>query len=409
MKKLTSILGIVLLVSFISSCQKKDDDSFKPGNIQLSLKQQNIIQNTNDFGIRLFKNLNGTAAKSNLFISPLSISMALGMTYNGSANSTKTAFEQTLGYTGMDQKDINLTYKTLLDYFPTCDNKVTLDIANSIWYRQDFPVLQGFIDTNQKYFNAQVQPLDFNDLASKDIINKWVSDQTNAKIPSIIDEISPDHIMFLINAVYFKGLFKMTFDKSKTDNLPFTLWDGSSKQVLTMHQKASHMFFDNTVFSSIELPYSNGRYNMEIFVPKDGSTVDDIINQLTVPVWNTWLNSYTLQQEVNVSLPKFKFSYEETLNNSLSALGLGIAFTSDADFTNINAGGSLQISKVKHKTFVDVNEEGTEAAAVTSVDIIVTSMPTPIFFTVDRPFLFMISEKESKSILFMGKVMEPLY
>ena len=409
MKNILKVLVIFLISSLINSCSKNDENVFTPGNINLSLKQQSIIQNTNDFGIRLFKSINSTAGNTNLFISPLSISMALGMTYNGSAGSTKTAFEQTLGYTGMDQKDINSTYKSLLDYFPTCDNKVTLDIANSIWYRQDFPVLQNFIDTNKKYFNAQISPLDFNDPGAKDIINKWVSDNTNNKIPTIIDEIKPEHVMFLINAVYFKGLFKMTFDKTKTADAPFKLPDGTSKQVLMMNQKASHLFFENSVFSSLELPYSNGRYNMEIFVPKDGSTVDDIINQLTVPVWNNWLNSYTLQQEVIVNLPKFKFSYEETLNNSLTALGLGVAFTSSADFTNINQGGKLLISEVKHKTYVDVNEEGTEAAAVTSVGISVTSVGNEVYFNVDRPFLFMISEKESKSILFVGKVMDPVY
>lgn len=409
MKKITSILGLILIISLISSCKKNDDNNFSPGNIDLSLKQQSIINNTNDFGIRLFKSLNSNVTNSNLFISPLSISMALGITYNGSAGTTKTAFEQTLGYTGLDQKDINTTYKTLLDYFPTCDNKVTLDIANSIWYRQDFPVLQGFIDTNKKYFYAQVSPLDFTDPGAKDIINKWVSDNTNNKIPSIINEITPDNVMFLINAVYFKGLFKMTFDKTKTADFPFKLSDGTTKQVLMMNQKASHFFFENSTFKSIELQYSNGRYNMEIFVPKDGSTVEDIINQLSIPNWASWLSSYIKQQEVFVSLPKFKFSYEETLNNSLTDLGLGIAFTVSADFTNINPAGQLYISKVKHKTYVDVNEEGTEAAAVTSVGISVTSVGNPVYFNVDRPFLFMISEKASKSILFIGKVMDPVY
>jgi serine protease inhibitor len=398
-----------MMVFFISSCSKTNENNFIPGNVDLSLKQQSIIQNTNDFGIRIFKNMNSTAGNTNLFISPLSISMALGMTYNGSAGSTKTAFESTLGFTGFDQKDINITYKTLLDYFPTCDNKVTLDIANSIWYRQDFPVLQNFIDTNKKYFNAMISPLDFSDPGAKDIINKWVSDNTNNKIPSIINEISSDNVMFLINAVYFKGLFKMTFDKTKTTDAPFKLTDGTIKQVLMMNQKASHMFFENSVFSSIEMPYNNGRFNIEIFVPKDGSTVNDIIDQITVPVWNSWLSSYTKQQEVTVSMPKFKFSYEETLNNSLTALGLGVAFNSTADFTNINRAGNLLISEVKHKTYVDVNEEGTEAAAVTSIGISVTSIGNPIIFSVDRPFLFMISEKESKSILFMGKVVDPVY
>jgi len=411
MKSLSKVLEFFLISLLIISCSKNEGNIFKPGNINLTLKQQSIIQNTNDFGIRLFKGLNNTEGNVNLFISPLSISLALGMAYNGSAGTTKTAFEATLGYAGLNQNEINSTYKTLLDYFPTCDNKVKLDIANSIWYRQDFPVLQSFIDTTKKYFYAQVTSLDFNDPFAKDIINKWVSDNTNHKIPTIIDEISSDNVMFLINAVYFKGLFKMAFDTSKTLDYPFKLSDGTTKQVLMMNQKASHLYFENSVFSSVELPYSNGKFNMEIFVPKDGSTVEDIINQLTVPAWNNWLSSYAMKQEVIVNLPKFKFSYDKTLNNSLSDLGLGIAFTRSADFTNINPGGKLLISKVQHKTFVEVNEDGTEAAAVTSVGISTTSIGggNQFIFTVDRPFLFMISEKDSKSILFIGKVVEPAY
>jgi serpin B len=409
MKKISRMLAIIIVGFLINSCSKNDDNTFTPGNINLTLKQQAIIQNTNDFGIRFFKNINSTKGNSNLFISPLSISMALGMTYNGSGGTTKTAFESTLGFTGYYRKDINTTYKSLLDYFPTCDNKVTLDIANSIWYRQDFNVLQSFIDTNKFYFNATVSPLDFNDPEAKNVINKWVSDNTNNKIPTIIDNITPDNVMFLINAVYFKGFFKMMFDKNNTTDAPFRLADGTTKQVKMMNQKASHLFFENSVFSSVELPYSNGRFNLEIFVPKDGSTVDDIVSLLSVPVWNNWLNSYIKQQEVIINLPKFKFSYEQTLNVPLTDLGLGVAFTDLADFSNINPTANLYISEVKHKTYVDVNEEGTEAAAVTSVGISVTSIGNPVYFSADRPFLFVISEKESKSILFMGKVTEPVY
>jgi serine protease inhibitor len=411
MKILKSILGLFLILSLINGCKKDKEDTFTPGNINLSTKQQNIIQNTNDFGIRIFKDINSASSNENIFISPLSISMALGMTYNGSAGTTKTAFEHTLGFDGMSPIDINVTYKTLLDYFPTCDNKVTLDIANSIWYRQTFNVTQGFIDTNKKYFNAEVSALNFDDAdAAKGIINKWVSDKTNNKIPTIINEITSDNVMFLINAVYFKGLFKMSFDKSKTIDETFYLANNTTKQVQMMNQVSSQLYFANNTFSSIELAYGNARYNMEIFLPKSGFTVEDIINELSVSNWNNWLNSYSLQKEVHIGLPKFKFSYEETLNNTLTKLGLGVAFTDQADFTNINPAGQLYISKVLHKTYVDVNEEGTEAAAVTSVGMSTTSTGNDTqYFIVDRPFLFVLSEKESKSILFIGKVMEPVY
>jgi len=401
MKKIiTLIIPLLLLVA----CDKN------PEVFPVSLKQQEVINSGNVFGFDLFRKINETEiAAKNLFISPLSISMALGMTLNGANANTLDEMKAAMYFSSLTNDEINKTYRYLLDNLISLDPKVVMEIANSIWYRNTFNVLPDFLTTNQTYFDAEVSPLDFDDPASKDVINKWVSDNTNSKIKTIIDEITPEMVMYLINAVYFKGQWKYQFDKSDTYEAEFEKSDGSKKSVSMMKLESDINFLSNELFRAVELPYGKGNYSMIVMVPKDNYDVNDIIEELNEDNWNSWMDAMAESEDAKIHLPKFKFEYEIKLNDALQALGMSDAFQPGiADFTRINSDGGLYISEVKHKTFVEVNEEGTEAAAVTSVGIGYTSMPDN-YLIANKPFLFVIKEKNTKAVIFIGKIMEPVF
>jgi serpin B len=343
-----------------------------------------------------------------VFVSPTSVALALAMTYNGAAGDTKTAMETALHKQGFTTDEINQSYKSLIESLVSIDPKVLLQIANSIWYRQGFNVLPQFLTVNQNFYDAEVSELDFSSPAALGAINGWVDEKTNHKIEKIIEEIPGDVVMYLINAVYFKGIWKYAFDKKNTFDGPFFTTDDSQVTVPFMQQEAEVAYYQGENFSMVDLPYGRGNFSMTILLPNAGGEVDDITASLNTDNWTTWLTQGYVRK-VKLVVPRFTFSYKNILNDELSAMGMGIAFTPQADFSGINGVGNLNISKVIHKTFVDVNEEGTEAAAVTAVEIEFTSMPAdPPVFHVDRPFVFAIRETTTGAILFIGLVKNPL-
>ena len=402
---------IILLLGY--SCEKTKDVEPGPKEINLTQKGKILVEADNLFGINLFKEvLKAEEPEENVMISPLSVSLALAMTYNGADGDTKEAMEKTLELSGLTVDEINENYKTLIDALVSVDPKVLMSIANSIWYKQTFEVEQDFIDINQNYFNAEVSPLDFNDPDAVITINNWVADKTNDKITEILDYIPADAVMYLINAIYFKGVWKYEFDESDTEEKPFYLNDGTTKDVPMMVQEASFNYFSNDILQAVEMPYGAGNYSMIILLPQYNKTPDDIIDQLNNENWNSWLNEFYEAEKVQIHLPKFKFEYKNQLNDELINLGMGIAFDPyDADFSKINPDWQLFISRVIHKSFIEVNEEGTEAAAVTLVEIcgVSSEVETGIHFYVNQPFIFAIKEKYTNTIIFMGKVMEPEY
>lgn len=415
-KLLFKIFLPALFVTLVVSCKSNDDEN--PDNayqqkIFLNEKAKAVVSANNSFGFNLFKTVNeATEETKNIIISPLSVSMALGMTMNGAGSDTRTAMESTLGFEGMTSEAINESYKTLNDALTTVDPEVTMEIPNSIWYRNTFEVLQDFIKVNQDYFYAEVNPLNFGDPASVDIINNWVAESTHDKITTILDQINSSAVMFLINAVYFNGTWKFEFDEQYTQPQTFYLADGTTKEVDMMKQEASLSYTSNELFEAVNLAYGGGNFSMVILLPKTNYTPDDVISQLDPENWQEWSSEFS-EINIQLSLPKFKFEYNKQLNEDLIGMGMGIAFDPDgADFSKINPEEQLFISFVKHKTFIDVNEEGTEAAAVTAVGMEIVSIgndPVPYFFTVDRPFVFAIKEKDTQAVLFLGKVMEPEY
>jgi len=413
MKRTLLIISLISISCITFSCKKEKTDitagEFK--QVNLSEKQKQLINTSNAFGFDLFKKvaeISGTDV--NMMVSPLSISMALGMTRNGAATSTLDAMTNTLGFAGMNDTEINESNKYIIETFTGLDPKVKLQIANSIWYRSSFSVLQPFVRTNQQYFNAEVTSLDFSSPTAVGIINAWVNEKTNTLIPEIIDQIPGDAVMYLINAVYFKGQWRYQFKKEQTEQKPFHLYNGTELQVATMIQHETHPFYQGPGFTAVELPYNQGNYVMSILLPDAGKTVEDVITQLSQENWNTWSEQF-VNRDIQLQLPKFKYKYEEKqMKPILSDLGMSVAFDPDnADFTRINSDGGLYISRVLHKTFIETNEEGTEAAAVTAVEVGVTSVgpDQPYPFTIDRPFVYFIQEKSTGTILFIGTVMNP--
>ena len=409
------IAFISLIVGFILSGQSCDrfSDNPEPKTMDLTKKSLELIESDNGFGLEFFKEVLTGDTSPNIMVSPLSVALALGMTYNGASGTTKDAMKETLKLGGLNDQEINESYKSIMDQLVRLDPKVILNIANSIWYKLNFPVQNEFINLNSQYYYAEVNELDFSLPEAKDIINGWVDEKTEGLIPEIIDNISPDVVMYLINAIYFKGVWKYEFDPEKTSERDFYLEDSRSMKVDMMEMEEEVLYTSNDIFQAVSLPYGDGQFNMFIMLPAAQKTTADIVAELNNDNWDSWIGSLQTEQVV-VKLPKFKFDFFRLLNDDLTGMGMGIAFDPDnADFSGINPERDLYISRVLHKTFIDVNEEGTEAAAVTAVEISETSYnpdePVIRYFIADHPFLFAIRENSSGTILFMGRVNKPEY
>jgi serpin B len=409
MKRIYLLSGLLLLVILIASCGKR---MVKPDlgtgiNLDLNATEQQNAAADNAFTFNLFKTIQATNTNNlNLFTSPMSVSIALGMTNNGAKGATQQAINNTLGFGGFAQDEVNGYFNKLITELPKVDPNTTLNIANSIWYRQGFTVLPDFLKTDSNYFHAKVEALDFGNPSSKTTINNWVNDQTRGKIPTIVDELSPDDIMYLINAVYFKSVWNTKFDAAQTHNQAFYFPDNSAVQASFMQGKVNYKIYSGSDASAIELPYINNKFSMVIIQPGSG-TLSNLVANLDTVSWNKWMADLR-QQNGDVIMPKFKFSYDILLNGALIQLGMGNAFSDVADFTGINPSGGLHISKVQHKAFVAVDETGTEAAAATSVSINLTANEGTPPITIDHPFLFVIREMKTGLILFAGTVNNPL-
>jgi serpin B len=334
--------------------------------------------------------------------------VALGMTLNGANGATRDSMARTLEFAGLTQQDINTSYKSLITLLKGIDPKVIFQIANSIWYRPDLRVEQAFKDVNKEYFNAEINSIDFGSASAPATINGWVDRNTNGKIKEIVpDPIPRDMVMYLSNAIYFKGTWTYKFDPAYTRDDVFTLPSGSTVPCKMMSMKSTLKYAENDQCQVLDLPYGDAGFSMTIVLPKKGTSIDDFAGKLTQQQWNLWMAGLA-KKEGDVYLPKFKLEYSKKLNDVLKAMGMTLAFTPGlADFTKIDTRGGLFISEVQHKTFVQVDEEGTEAAAVTSVGVGRTSIGDNFVMRIDRPFIFVIRENNTGTILFMGKIVQP--
>lgn len=378
---------------------------------ELSLQETLLVEAGNDFSFRLLQEVHDAAPDSNLFIAPLSASMALGMTLNGAGGDTYDQMRQMLGFGDMTLDEINQGYRDLLDLLLKLDPKVELGIGNSIWYRQGFPVRPDFLARVESYFDAMVRELDFADPGASDIINGWVKDETRGKIEEIVDNpVHPATVMFLINAIYFKGKWTHRFDKDRTAPGSFHALAGPSESVPFMELTDTLPYAETDTYQAVDLPYGGGAFSMTLVLPTGEGSIHDLVATLDPDTWGGLVGNLT-DQEGTVHLPRFRMEWGKVLNETLKAMGMEDAFIPGAaDFTGLSDQAmerGLFVSKVKQKSYVDVDEEGTEAAGVTVVEIRETSVPDRFSFRADRPFLFVIRERFSETILFAGLYLTP--
>jgi serine protease inhibitor len=371
---------------------------------------EKFVDANTKFGFKLFKEVLKQDSKKNVFVSPTSVAIALSMTYNGASGETQQAMAKALELQGMSLQDINQANNTLKTSLENADPDVQMSIANSLWAKQGVTFKPEFMQRNQQFYGAKVTELDFAKPEASTIINSWVKENTRGKIDQIVGQIQPNDALFLINAIYFKGNWTKKFDKSQTTERPFYLSNGTQKQHPMMSQSGKYRYYDNESFQAVSLPYGKGRLSLYIFLPQKNTSLDTFQQQLASENWEQWTNQFRMRQG-SVQVPRFKFDYDIQLNNALKALGMEAAFDgSRANFSNMSS-ASLAIDEVKHKTFVEVNEAGTEAAASTSVGVMLTSarMPQeqPFQMIVDRPFFCAIRDNQTGTILFMGSIQEP--
>ncbi|MGH7670387.1 MAG: serpin family protein [Gemmatimonadaceae bacterium] len=412
--RFTPLVALVVL-AVAASCADSPTQPRGPGSAliglprQLTPAEQNIIQASNAFSFALFGQVSGAQPDSNVFLSPLSASMSLGMALNGAADSTYDQMRSALQFGNATQHNIDAGYQSLIALLTSLDPGVQMQVANSVWYEQTFPFYQSFLDTARTYFGATVQPLDFSDVtASLAAINGWVNTQTHGKIPTILNSIAPNEVMFLINAVYFKGSWRQRFDSALTEQGAFTPAVGAPQQVWLMHRVVTMSYAEGDAYQAVDLAYGDSAFTMTVLLPKPGTSVDALADSLTPQFWAA-LTSNLHNQDVDLTLPRLQLTYTRQLNDDLAALGMRSAFVPNvADFTRMSSEGQrLYISRVDQKAFVNVDESGTEAAAATATGVGPTSIEVPVPMHVDRPYLFVIRERLSGTLLFMAKIATP--
>lgn len=378
--------------------------------VHLSKAARQVVASGNQFSFTLLQETVKQNPGETVFLSPLSASMALAMACNGARTATEEEIRTMLGYGGLTQADLNESCKTLYDVLTTLDPKVTLKIANAIWNDYTLAVLPSFIQVNQQYFNTEVDALNFKDPSALEVINSWCDLHTNGRIPKILDQLDPATVLAILNALYFKGTWTIEFDKTNTRDDIFNLAGGGTMSCKMMRVTEKFSYLQNDELAAVDLPYGDGHFSMTLMLPKQGMAIDEFVNRCTAAQWEIWKQQFTLR-EGTVDMPKLKVEYDVTLNDILMVLGMVSAFSPGAaDFSGISATDRLFISLVKQKTFLQIDEEGTEAAAITAILFERTSTGSGsdrFFLRLDRPYVLMIRDHATDSILFIGKIMEP--
>jgi len=374
--------------------------------INLSQKQFEKVDADNRFSFNIFREVSRLSG-ANTFFSPLSLNIALGMLYNGATGETRTEMAEVLGMADFTDAEINEYYQKMSQALLNIDPLTEISIANSIWYRSGFSVKQPFIDINKKYFDAEVRELDFSKPNAADIINKWCADKTKNRIEEIFEDPIPcDVMMYLINALYFKSSWQFEFDKKNTKREDFTKSNGQKISVNMMEQTTALPYHSDQYLQCVEMPYGNQAFSMVAILPANDLSIDELVDYLDNEKWQNIIDNLH-ERNVWLKLPRFKIECEMLLNEPVENVGMqrifggGFAYISDVP---------LAVSNIRQKTFVEVNEEGTEAAAVTVIEMRESYNPgTPqhIPFFANRPFLYLIKEKSTGVVLFIGRMDEP--
>ena len=361
-------------------------------DINLTADERLMVSHNNDFAFRLFRETRG---QQNSVISPLSITFALGMLNNGATGQTRKEICDVLGFEDAD--GINQFCRKLLSEAPTLDEETAAEIANTIFVNSGngYELQPGFTETADTYYDAQPEARDFHDGETMDVINDWANTHTHGMIPWVLNEESfnPDAASYLLNAIYFKGAWTSKFDAADTRDLSFN----GGEPVPMMHQNNVFVYDENERFQTVQLPYGNGAYLMTVFLPREGVSIGDVIQQMDDQTWRMHGSEY----KVNLFLPRFETEVSHPLREVMSRLGMSTAFSPAAEFPNVG-NSPLYISDMRQKAKIKVNEKGTEAAAVTTIEA-VNSEPQAATFRADRPFFYIISEHSTGAIFFIGQ------
>ncbi|ULB34143.1 MULTISPECIES: serpin family protein [Proteiniphilum] len=410
-------LAFVTAVSLLActSCDKNstvlDGDNLpKPIKINLRLTEQEMLKSDHSFAFEFFEKVfveESADKDKNFMVSPLSLSMALAMTWNGADGETKDAIQKTLKLSQFkNDEEINQYYKKLRDALLKTDPSTKLAIANSIWTNRNVPIKPEFISANKDYFSSTVESADFTDVNTVNRINRWAADNTNNLIDHVLDKTNPMDLMYLLNAIYFKGIWTSKFDPKNTSKKPFTCENGTVKSVEMMHQKSDFNYTGNQTFQMVQLPYGNQAFSMLLLLPNEGKKITDITAILQNNDALSSLKSGLSNTQVDIFMPRFKTEYSKRLNDVLKNMGMEIAFKpGQANFSRMSDISAF-ISFVDQFTYINTDEVGTEAAAVTVVGVELTSYQPPktVTFNANRPFIYIIQENSTGSILFMGAV-----
>ena len=367
-----------------------------PKEIELAEGEQELINSNNDFAFNLFRKARGDKSK---ILSPLSITFALGMLNNGAAGQTLQEINQTLGFGEAGADAINAFCQKMLKESNTLDEKTKALIANTIFVNEGcgYRLQEGFVDKVNTYYDAQPQNRDFADGETMDVINQWASDHTMGMIPTVLDSLTfdPTVVSYFLNALYFKGIWSSPFRKDETQDEPF----GGGDEVPMMHQEKSIIYAENDLYQAVRLPYGNGAYRMDIFLPREDKTVGEMLETLN---GNNWQPEYEYK-DVDLKLPRFETSTRQPLVKVMSELGMPKAFTLFAEFPYF-CNSPCYISNMFQVAKIKLDEEGTEAAAVTVIGDTASGMPQPpVPFHANRPFLYVISEQSTGAIFFIGQ------
>ena len=406
------LVGYVALVYYPESAQ---NSAYAASDEKAYSVNTTLVSANTRFALDLFRELAAEDTNNNVFISPLSISMALAMTYNGAEGTTKDAMAKTLNFGNMTLEEISQDYSNLMESLKNVDQAVKLLIGNSVWIKKEFEptVKSSFLERVGTSYDSEMFTRDFGNPQTLSEINGWVDKSTEGKIKDAINQIGPEIVMLLINAIYFKGEWVTRFDEAQTRKQDFFLPQGNTVSVDMMSTSGNFSYYSGENCQVARLPYGRDKIAMYVFLPNEGVSLDSFIASLNQTVLNEYISRLESVGDLAVKLPKFKVEYGlKSLNSVLEKLGMGIAFEpSEANFSGIasTAQQNLYISYVDHKAIVEVNEEGTEAAAVTVVGIGQTTSlrHEPPSFVVDRPFFFEIRDDRSGSVLFMGKIANP--
>lgn len=409
------LLAAVLLFSLAGCAEEAGGSGMnipEPDQELLDAFDVALANASNEFGFELYRNL--VTAEDNIMVSPTSVYTALAMTINGAGGETLEAMADVLGIESEKLDRFNQNNLARLYKLQEADPDVVINIANSLWMKEGEDFDPDFVDRNQRYYNASARALDFATEESVDVINSWVNDSTEGLIEDIVEyPIDPLTVLFLINAVYFQGDWTEPFDTELTSNDVFNGPDGEIQDVPFMNRRDEFDYLEKEgMYQAVRLPYGESeRLAMVVFLPTEDSSLMTFVQDLSTDNWNQWHQEFQIY-EGNLRLPRFSMKYEETLNEVLKLMGMEVAFESDkADFYGMvarNEGPHLYISEVKHKSFIEVDEKGTEAAAATSVEIAVESARMDFFeMNVNRPFFFLIHDRETNEVLFTGSVVDP--